>query len=534
MSEIKTVGVCGAGVMGSQLAALFRGRRARRLPLRPQPGAGRARARGGAQGQAGGVLPQALRQEASSPSNYDDHLDRLGECDWVIEAIAERLDWKQDLYEKISPHLKDGRAADLEHLRAVAGRAGRGARRRDLRRRFLITHFFNPPRYMRLVEIVPVGRDRREALARADASLIGTTLGKGIVHAKDTPNFIANRIGIYGMMLALKLTREMRLTVEQVDALTGPVMGRPKSATFRTADIVGLDTLAFVAKTAYDKCEADEARDDLRDRHPVLAELLERKSLGQKTGAGFYKKDGKEILALDFETLEYRPRTKPRMDGIGVARRYTDLGKRLRGAGLQPGPGRQVRLGADHRHAVLRRTAPGRDRRRRRQHRPRHALGLRLGDGPVRDLGRHRRRASRFAAWSARASRCRSWCERCSRAVSQRFYDRNGSPAASSSTSASEAMLPVPTAPGRRRPSRTARRRRRDPAQLERFAGRPRRRRRLRRVPLGAAAGLQPDRRRASSTCSRARSTTADEAAASRASSSPTKAPTSAPAPTWR
>ncbi len=330
--EIKTVGVCGSGVMGSQLAALFAGAGLdvylfdldQELSERGLAGARQAK-------PAAFYHPRFAKKVV--PSNYEEHLDRFGECDWVIEAIAERMDWKRDLYKKIEPHLKDD-ALLSSNTSGLSMAELAEPLSEDLKRRFFITHFFNPPRYMRLVEIVRSAETDQGALDRA-ADLIGRTLGKGIVAAKDTPNFIANRIGIYGMMLGLKLTRDMRLSVEQVDAVTGPVMGRPKSATYRTADIVGLDTLAFVAQTAYEKCEADEAREIFKTP-PVLAKLLERKSLGQKSGAGFYKKEGRDILALDFETLDYRPKTKPRMDGIGVGRRFTDLGKRMEALVFNP------------------------------------------------------------------------------------------------------------------------------------------------------------------------------------------------------
>ncbi|TNF84254.1 MAG: 3-hydroxyacyl-CoA dehydrogenase family protein, partial [Acidobacteria bacterium] len=324
MGDIKTIGVCGAGVMGGQLAAFF--------------------------ASAGfDVLLYDLNQELAekgietalaakpaafydpkfakriTPCDYESHLDRFGECDWVIEAIAERLDWKLDLYAKIEPKL--GAEAILStntsglSLAELAEGLGK-----DLRRRFMVTHFFNPPRYMRLVELVG-GEATDAAVLEGMRGFLSETLGKGVVDAKDTPNFIANRIGVYGMMLALKLTQEMRFSIEQVDALTGPVMGRPKSATYRTADLVGLDTLAFVAKTAYDKCAEDTAR-DLFKLPPVLESLIEKEWLGQKSGQGFYKKEGKDIYALDLEKMEYNPKQKPRMDGIGVARRFTDLGKK--------------------------------------------------------------------------------------------------------------------------------------------------------------------------------------------------------------
>jgi 3-hydroxyacyl-CoA dehydrogenase len=325
MAKIETIGVCGAGVMGSQLAALFAsaGFRVHLLDLDQELAE---------KGLAGALAakPAAfyLKRFAKSvtPGNYDDHLDRFAECDWVIEAIAERLDWKKGLYERISPRLKptafltsNTSGLSLAELTADLDP--------DLKSRFLITHFFNPPRYMRLVEIVTgeeTGAEARDELAR----FISETLGKGVVPAKDTPNFIANRIGIFGMMLALKLTREMHLSIEQVDAITGPVMGRPKSATYRTADLVGLDVLATVARTSYEQCPSDESR-ELLESPPLLDEMLERGWLGGKSGGGFYRKEGKEILALDLDKMEYLPRTKPRMAGIGVARRFTDLGRRL-------------------------------------------------------------------------------------------------------------------------------------------------------------------------------------------------------------
>jgi 3-hydroxyacyl-CoA dehydrogenase len=325
MAKIETVGVCGAGVMGAQLAALFAsaGLRVHLLDLNQELAE---------KGLAGALAakPAAffLRRFAKSvtPGNYEDHLDRLEQCDWVIEAIAERLDWKRGLYERIAPHLKPDAylTSNTSGLSVAELTAELDA---DLRRRFLITHFFNPPRYMRLVEIVTgeaTSTEARDALS----AFISETLGKGVVPAKDTPNFIANRIGIFGMMLALKLSRDMNLSVEQVDAITGPVMGRPKSATYRTADLVGLDVLATVARTSYEQCPDDEAR-ELLPPPPVLDEMIERGWLGQKSGGGFYRKEGKQILALDLDKLEYLPKTKPRMAGIGVARRFTDLGRKL-------------------------------------------------------------------------------------------------------------------------------------------------------------------------------------------------------------
>ncbi|MEJ2084184.1 MAG: 3-hydroxyacyl-CoA dehydrogenase NAD-binding domain-containing protein [Acidobacteriota bacterium] len=334
MSEIEKIGVCGAGVMGSQLAALFAGAGAEVLLFDLEQGLAEKGIAGALEAKPAAFYNPKFSQRVT-PCNYKDHLEAIAQCDWVVEAIAERLDWKLDLYAKLAPHLREdailsSNTSGLPLADLVEDMDP------DLRRRFLITHFFNPPRYMQLVELIP-GSDTDTEILHRMGSLLGETLGKGVVVAKDTPNFIANRIGIYGMMLALKLTLEMRLSVEQVDAITGPVMGRPKSATYRTADIVGLDTLAFVAQTAYEKCPDDESR-QLFQQPEILTRLIDGGRLGQKSGAGFYKKDGKEIFALDLDTLEYRPKTKPRMDGIGVARRFTDLGDKLHALVYNPDP----------------------------------------------------------------------------------------------------------------------------------------------------------------------------------------------------
>ncbi len=334
MARIETVGVCGAGTMGAQLAALFAsaGLRVHLLDLKQELA---EKGLGGALAARPAAFYLKRFAKRVTPGNYEDHLDRIAECDWVIEAIAERLDWKRGLYARLAPHLKpeafltsNTSGLSLAELTAELDP--------DLQRRFLITHFFNPPRYMRLVEIVT--GETTDAAARDElAGFISETLGKGVVPARDTPNFIANRIGIFGMMLALKLTREMNLSVEKVDAISGPVMGRPKSATYRTADLVGLDVLATVARTSYEQCPEDESR-ALLEPPPVLAELLERGWLGQKSGGGFYRKEGKQILALDLEKLEYVPLVKPRMAGIGVARRFTDLRAKLDALVYNPDP----------------------------------------------------------------------------------------------------------------------------------------------------------------------------------------------------
>ena len=325
MAQIKTIGICGAGVMGSQLAAFLASAGYEVLLFDINQDLAERGLKAARESRPAAFYHKRFVKKVR-PCYYDDHAERFGECDWVMEAIAERLDWKQELYGRILPHLKDEAVLSSNTSGLPVSQLAEALDAR-MRGRFLITHFFNPPRYMRLVEIVP-GPGADEGVVQGMEEFIGTTLGKGIVPAKDTPNFIANRIGVYGMMLALRLTQQMGLSIEQVDAISGPVMGRPGSATYKTADLVGLDTLAAVARTSYEKCPDDEAR-ELFEANPVLEQLIERKALGRKTKGGFYKKEGKEILALDFDSMEYRPRTKPRMDGIGVARRFTDVREKL-------------------------------------------------------------------------------------------------------------------------------------------------------------------------------------------------------------
>jgi 3-hydroxyacyl-CoA dehydrogenase len=325
MTDIKTIGVCGAGTMGSQLAAFFASAGFDVLLFDLEQKLSEGGIEGALEAKPAAFFDKRFASKVT-PLNYVEHLDRFSECDWVVEAIAERLDWKHDLYSKIQPKLKP-EAILSSNTSGLPLSSLIEPLDDDVRQRFLITHFFNPPRYMKLVEIVP-GEDTRPEVLAVMQKFLGETLGKGVVPAKDTPNFIANRIGTFGMMQVLKVTQQMRLTVEQVDAITGPVMGRPKSATFRTADLVGLDVLAAVANTAYERCPEDEQH-DIYAIPPLLQTLLDNKWLGQKTKGGFYKKVDKEIFALDLETMEYHPKDKPRMDGIGVARRYTDLGRRL-------------------------------------------------------------------------------------------------------------------------------------------------------------------------------------------------------------
>lgn len=306
---VRRAAVLGAGVMGAQIAAhltnagvdtvLFD------LPAK--------------EGAANGIVDRAIANLAKlSPApladkalagsitaaNYDTGLELLRGCDLVIEAIAERMDWKQDLYRKIAPFVP-AHAVLASNTSGLGINALAAALPEELRHRFCGVHFFNPPRYMHLAELIPATSTDPEVLEALETFLT-TTLGKGVVIAKDTPNFIGNRIGVFSMLAAMHHTTQFGLGFDTVDSLTGPAIGRPKSATYRTADVVGLDTMAHVIRTM-----AETLPDDPWHRYfqaPAwLKALIDKGALGQKTGAGFYTKRGKDILVLDVEKQDYRP-----------------------------------------------------------------------------------------------------------------------------------------------------------------------------------------------------------------------------------
>ncbi len=268
--------------------------------------------------------PEAARLVKTG--NLEDHLERLRECDLVIEAIIEDLGIKQKLFEKIAPVLSPNAilASNTSGLSIAKMSAVLPA---QLRPQFLVLHFFNPVRYMRLLEVAPGPETRPELVERMAA--FGEWLGKGVVYAKDTSNFVANRIGVYSLMLTMRSMLEDGLSVEQVDKIVGRPMGRPKSAAFDTADLVGLDTLTHVAKN----CETSLANDEERGvfaMPEVVQQLIARGSLGRKTGAGFYKKVGKDIHVVDLKTLDYRAQEKVRFDSLGAVKNEEDTGKRLK------------------------------------------------------------------------------------------------------------------------------------------------------------------------------------------------------------
>lgn len=262
--------------------------------------------------------------------NIEDNLEWLKESDWVVEVIIERLDLKKSLFEKIVPYLSED-AILTSNTSGIPINAMSEGLPDAVAANFLGTHFFNPPRYMKLLEIIPGPKTKPEVIEFM-ADFCEKVLGKGVVYAKDTPNFIANRIGTYGIMDTIRTMVEMGLAPEEVDKMTGPVIGHPKSATFRTADLVGLDTLCHVAQNVYDGVPEDEKRDTFKIPD-VLQAMLDNKMLGDKTGGGFYKKTktaaGRAILSLNLETKEYGEQKKASFDSLKQAKGIEDPAQRF-------------------------------------------------------------------------------------------------------------------------------------------------------------------------------------------------------------
>jgi 3-hydroxyacyl-CoA dehydrogenase len=273
----------------------------------------------------------AALTEKISIGNFEDDLARCGEADWIIEVVAENLEIKRNLLSRVAQFRKPGAIVTTNTSGLPVHLIAEGLPD-EFQEHWAGTHFFNPPRYLKLVEIVP-GPKTLPAVVETLRDFCDRRLGKGVVVAKDTPNFIANRIGTFSMLNALRLMGELGMTVEEVDACTGPAVGWPKSATFRTADIVGLDVLVHVVKNIYETAPNDESRE--RYKVPVLVEEMTRRGwLGDKTGQGFYKKvkgEGeKEILTLDVHTMEYRARQKARFASLEAGKTIDDTSERLR------------------------------------------------------------------------------------------------------------------------------------------------------------------------------------------------------------
>ena len=334
--QINKVAVLGAGTMGARIAAHLAnaGVPSYLFDIVPPDADGPARNRIAAAG-----LEAAVKSKPAAffkPSleclvtigNFEDDLPKLAEVDWVIEAVIEDLNIKRDLLRRVDAVRKPGTIITTNTSGLPVAKIAEGFPE-DFRRSWFGTHFFNPPRYMRLLELIPTP-DADPALMSVIAGFCDLHLGKGVVYAKDTPNFIANRIGTFSILNVMRVMQEMDLSVEDVDALTGTAVGWPKTATFRLADLVGLDVLGHVVRNATTNIR--DERGDLK-LPPFFTEMINRKLLGDKTKAGFYKKqksaDGDQRFALDWRTLEYRPSQKAKFASLEMAKNVDDFGERL-------------------------------------------------------------------------------------------------------------------------------------------------------------------------------------------------------------
>ncbi len=363
MKRIHKVAVLGAGTMGARIAAHFAnaGVPSYLLDVVPPDADGTVRNKIAAAGleAAKKSKPAAFFEPGLarlvSIGNFEDDLKRLSDVDWIIEAVVENLEIKRALLKKVEAIRKPGTIISTNTSGLPVAKIAEGFSD-DFRKSWLGTHFFNPPRYMRLLEIIPTPETDR-AVVDAVAHFSDVNLGKGVVFAKDTPNFIANRVGTFSVLNVMRLMQEMDLSIEDVDALTGDVVGWPKSATFRTIDLVGLDILGHVVGNM-EKAGEQECPPHISSLPGFYKQMLERKWLGDKTKGGFYKKSvgraasgasagGDERLALDWKTLEYRPRQKAKFPALDMAKNIEDSGVRLRTLlGLEGTPQKGDKAGA--------------------------------------------------------------------------------------------------------------------------------------------------------------------------------------------
>ena len=341
---IKKLAVLGSGVMGSRIACHFAGIGVQVLLLDIVPNEARENNNKAARNKLVNDALQAAIKSSPSPiytsdvvkristGNFEDNLADIASCDWVIEVVVERLDIKQSLYEKLEQFRKPGTLITTNTSGIPINLLCEG-RSADFKKHFCGTHFFNPPRYLRLLEIIPT-TDTDPDVVDFLLHYGDLYIGKTTVLAKDTPAFIANRIGVFSIMSIFQLVDKLQLTIDEIDTLTGPIIGRPKSATFRTADVVGIDTLVKVAKGVFENCPGDESR-EVFQIPGWLNKMVENNWLGDKTGQGFFakKKGGsgeKEIYTLNLNTLEYAPRQKPRFAAFEAAKPVDDLKQRLK------------------------------------------------------------------------------------------------------------------------------------------------------------------------------------------------------------
>jgi 3-hydroxyacyl-CoA dehydrogenase len=327
---IRSVAVLGAGTMGAQIAAHFANAGVPAILLdltadAAREGIKRARA----------LKPDPFFTPNAAalvtPGGFDGDLGRIAHADWILEAIVENLDAKRALLERVESVRRPGTIVSTNTSGISIAAIAQG-RNDEFRRHWLGTHFFNPPRYLHLLELVPTSDTDRSVVDRI-SWFSDHRLGKGVVVAKDTPNFIANHIGMFGVMQVLHALESGRYTIEEIDAMTGPVLGRPGSATFRTMDIVGIDVLAHVAGNLAEHLPSEDARGQFT-LPQIVRTLIERGWIGEKAGQGFYKREktasGPVILTLDPATLEYRARQSVKLPSLDAARSIEDVGERIK------------------------------------------------------------------------------------------------------------------------------------------------------------------------------------------------------------
>ncbi|MEO6537825.1 MAG: 3-hydroxyacyl-CoA dehydrogenase/enoyl-CoA hydratase family protein [Ferruginibacter sp.] len=341
---IKKVTVLGSGVMGSRIAAHFAGVGVQVLLLDIAPKDLPAEAKLAERNKiVNDALAAAVKSNPSplysldvlkkiTTGNFTDNMKDVSDSDWIIEVVVERLDIKQSVFAEVEKYRKPGTLI-TSNTSGIPIHLMTEGRSDDFKKHFCGTHFFNPPRYLRLLEIIPTPFTDTEVVHFL-MNYGDLYLGKTTVLAKDTPAFIANRIGVFGMMAIMNTMEKLGLNIDEIEALTGPVIGRPKSSTFRTADVVGIDTLVKVANGVYENCPSDEAK-NFFNIPAWLTKMIENKWLGDKTGQGFFKKgkagDGTtDIQVLNLKTLEYEPRQKPRFATLETAKSIEDLPTRLK------------------------------------------------------------------------------------------------------------------------------------------------------------------------------------------------------------
>ena len=345
--SIKKVAVLGSGVMGSRIACHFAnvGLEVLLLDIVPREPNDAEKAKGlTTESKAvrnrivNDALAFALKSNPAplykksyasrvSTGNFDDDMKRIADCDWVIEVVIERLDIKQQVFANVEKYRKPGTLI-TSNTSGIPIHLMLEGRSEDFQKHFAGTHFFNPPRYLKLLEVIPT--PKTDPAVTAFLMEYGDKfLGKTTVLCKDTPAFIANRVGVYSIQALFHIVQEMGLSVTEVDKMTGPILGRAKSATFRTCDVVGLDTLVLVSKGLHANCPNDEAR-HLFEIPSYITQMVEKGWLGSKTGQGFFKKVGKDILELNLQTLEYQPAPRVDFPTLKAAKAEDNLAKRMK------------------------------------------------------------------------------------------------------------------------------------------------------------------------------------------------------------